>query len=68
MLIATLPALLTAAFGAGFADAMVGGGGLIMVPALFAVFPRELPAAVLGTGKVASICGTATAVAGDWPC
>jgi uncharacterized membrane protein YfcA len=63
MLIATLPAVLTAAFGAGFVDAMVGGGGLIMVPALFAAFPRELPATVLGTGKVASICGTATAVA-----
>ncbi len=63
MLIASLPAVLAAAFAAGFIDAMVGGGGLIMVPALFAVFPRELPASVLGTGKVASICGTATAVA-----
>ncbi len=63
MLTATLPAVLTAAFGAGFIDAMVGGGGLILVPALLAVLPRELPAAVLGTGKVASIFGTASAVA-----
>jgi uncharacterized membrane protein YfcA len=63
MLIAGLPAVLVAAFGAGVVDAMVGGGGLIMVPALFAAFPRELPASVLGTGKIAGIFGTATAVA-----
>ena len=25
---------------AGFVDAIVGGGGLILVPALFAVFPN----------------------------
>jgi uncharacterized membrane protein YfcA len=28
---------------AGFVDALVGGGGLVLVPALFAVFPNALP-------------------------
>lgn len=29
---------------AGFVDSIVGGGGLILVPALFAVFPGAPPA------------------------
>ena len=29
---------------AGFVDAIVGGGGLILVPALFSVFPGAAPA------------------------
>ena len=29
---------------AGFVDAIVGGGGLILVPALFAVLPNAHPA------------------------
>ena len=29
---------------AGFVDAIVGGGGLILVPALFAAFPAAPPA------------------------
>lgn len=62
MMTPELPWILAASFGAGFIDSMVGGGGLIMVPALFAAFPRELPTVLLGTGKVASICGTVTAV------
>lgn len=48
---------------AGFVDAIVGGGGLILVPALFAVFPTTHPATLLGTGKGASIWGTAVATA-----
>ena len=32
--------LLLAATFAGFVDAVAGGGGLIQVPALFAVLPR----------------------------
>ncbi|HZF17183.1 MAG TPA: TSUP family transporter [Steroidobacteraceae bacterium] len=63
MMPAELPWIIAASFGAGFVDSMVGGGGLIMVPALFAAFPRELPTVLLGTGKIASICGTVTAVA-----
>jgi uncharacterized membrane protein YfcA len=50
-----------AAFLAGLVDAVVGGGGLIQIPAMFSVFPKEVPATLLGTNKLASICGTGTA-------
>jgi uncharacterized membrane protein YfcA len=46
---------------AGFVDSIVGGGGLILVPALFATFPAALPATLLGTNKGAAIWGTAFA-------
>ena len=46
---------------AGFVDAIVGGGGLILVPAMFATFPMAPPATLLGTNKSASIWGTAVA-------
>src|SRR5205085_6137130 len=46
---------------AGFVDAIVGGGGLILVPALFAVFPTTAPATLFGTNKSASVWGTAFA-------
>jgi uncharacterized membrane protein YfcA len=46
---------------AGFVDAIVGGGGLILVPALFAVFPTTHPATLFGINKSASVCGTAIA-------
>ena len=46
---------------AGFVDAIVGGGGLVMVPALFAAFPGAPPATLLGTNKAASVWGTAMA-------
>lgn len=52
-----------AAAGAGFVDAIVGGGGLVLVPALFAVFPGAPPATLLGTNKGASVWGTAWATA-----
>ena len=48
---------------AGFVDAIVGGGGLILVPALFAVFPATTPATLFGVNKGASIWGTAVATA-----
>ena len=48
---------------AGFVDAIVGGGGLILVPALFAVFPTTQPATLFGINKGASIWGTAVATA-----
>ncbi|MFA9215694.1 MAG: sulfite exporter TauE/SafE family protein [Sphingomonadaceae bacterium] len=50
-----------AAFAAGLVDAVVGGGGLIQIPALFSVFPNMAPATLIGTNKLASICGTAVA-------
>jgi uncharacterized membrane protein YfcA len=53
----TLFIILAAAL-AGFIDASVGGGGLVMVPALFATYPNVLPATLLGTNKSASVWGT----------
>lgn len=50
-----------AAFFAGVVDAIVGGGGLITVPALFTTFPGLSPALLLGTNKCSSIFGTAVA-------
>jgi uncharacterized membrane protein YfcA len=43
---------------AGFVDSIVGGGGLILVPALFATFPNAHPATLFGTNKGASVWGT----------
>jgi uncharacterized membrane protein YfcA len=54
--------MLCAAFSAGFVDAIVGGGGLIQVPAFFAAYPSESPALLLGTNKLGSICGAGSAV------
>ncbi len=56
-----LLALIFAAFVAGAIDAVVGGGGLIQIPALFAVYPGESPATLFGTNKCASVVGTANA-------
>ena len=50
-----------AAFLAGLVDAVVGGGGLIQIPVLFAAFPATAPATLLGTSKLAGIFGTAAA-------
>jgi uncharacterized membrane protein YfcA len=53
--------LASAAFFAGFIDAVVGGGGLIQVPALFSALPHELPATIFGTNKLSSVFGTSNA-------
>jgi uncharacterized membrane protein YfcA len=53
--------LCLAAFFAGLVDAVVGGGGLIQLPALFAVLPGTTPATLLGTSKLAGVWGTAAA-------
>jgi uncharacterized membrane protein YfcA len=50
-----------AAFFAGTVDAVVGGGGLIQLPALFSTLPHTTPATLLGTSKLAGVWGTATA-------
>lgn len=50
-----------AAAAAGFVDAIVGGGGLVLVPALFAVYPGAMPATLLGTNKGGAVWGTAWA-------
>ena len=54
--------MLCAALSAGFVDAIVGGGGLIQLPALLAAYPATPPPLLLGTNKLGSICGTTSAV------
>lgn len=58
---AQLTGVVVAAFGAGIVDAMVGGGGLLQVPALFAALPSLPPAVLLGTSKLAGALGTSSA-------
>lgn len=55
------PVVMLASLFAGFVDSIVGGGGLILVPALFSTFPGAQAATLLGTNKCASIWGTAAA-------
>lgn len=50
-----------AAFLAGFVDSIVGGGGLVQVPALFILFPQFPVPAVIGTNRFASVMGTSVA-------
>lgn len=57
----TLLALVGFAFAAGFVDAVVGGGGLIQIPALFVLKPELAPATLFGTSKFAGIFGTGSA-------
>jgi uncharacterized membrane protein YfcA len=54
----TLPLLCAASLLAGLIDGMVGGGGLIQLPALLLLLPEVPVPTVLGTGKVASLAGT----------
>jgi uncharacterized protein len=54
----TLALLVLAAFVAGWVDAVVGGGGLIQLPALLIGLPSAAPVNILATNKLASICGT----------
>lgn len=51
-----------AAFAGGL-DAVVGGGGLVQLPALLLVLPQAPVVALLGTNKLASVVGTASAAA-----
>ena len=55
--------LVLAGLAAGFVDAVVGGGGLIQLPALLLGLPNAAPVQVLATNKLASICGTTMASA-----
>ncbi len=47
---------------AGFIDAVVGGGGLIQIPAMLILLPGAPVATILGTNKFASRAGTTIAV------
>lgn len=53
-----LALLVLAALSAGFVDAVVGGGGLIQLPALLLGLPGAAPVDVLATNKLGSVCGT----------
>jgi hypothetical protein len=53
-----LALLCTAAFAAGFVDAIVGGGGLIQTPAALVLLRAYPVAAVIGTTKIPSFSGT----------
>lgn len=56
-----LVVLMFAAGLAGWVDAIVGGGGLIQLPALFGVYPQAAPAPLMGSNKGAAVWGTAWA-------
>lgn len=53
--------LLPLAFIGGMLNASIGGGGLVLVPGLFALFPNVLPAVLIATEKCGSVVGQATA-------
>jgi uncharacterized membrane protein YfcA len=50
-----------AALLAGFIDSVVGGGGLVQIPALFSILPREVPAALFCAAKIGSFFGASNA-------
>lgn len=55
-------ALLVAGAGvAGWIDAVIGGGGLVLIPLILALVPSVAPATALATNKVAAVSGTASA-------
>jgi len=49
------------AFIAGFIDAVVGGGGLIQLPALLVTLPKAPIPTLFGTNKIAALSGTSIA-------
>jgi uncharacterized membrane protein YfcA len=53
--------LAAAALLAGLLDAIVGGGGLIQVPALFSALPSAMPSTLFATNKLSGVFGTAIA-------
>lgn len=53
--------LLVGAAGAGWVDAVIGGGGLVLISLLLAVIPGLAPATALATNKLAAVSGTASA-------
>lgn len=60
--LAALILLIGAAALAGWVDAVVGGGGLIQLPALVLGLPRDIATPyVLGTNKISSFAGTLSA-------
>jgi uncharacterized membrane protein YfcA len=59
----TLALLCFFAFLAGFIDSMVGGGGLIQLPAMLVLLKGKVPdPTIFGTGKVSALAGTTLAL------
>ncbi|GAB3995871.1 TSUP family transporter [Nocardioides marmoraquaticus] len=58
-----LALLALAGLTAGFVDAVVGGGGLVQLPALLLGLPGASPVEVLATNKASAVWGTATSSA-----
>jgi uncharacterized membrane protein YfcA len=56
-----LALLLLAALVAGWVDAVVGGGGLVQLPALLLALPSATPVQVLATNKLSGVWGTTAA-------
>jgi uncharacterized membrane protein YfcA len=59
--IGTIVSLIILCFTAGFIDAVIGGGGLIQLPAMLINFPSTPLPVIFGTNKIASLAGTGTA-------
>lgn len=59
----TIALLVLAALAAGFVDAVVGGGGLIQLPALLIGLPGASVVQIAATNKLASFCGTSISAA-----
>jgi len=57
----TLAVLGILAFVAGFIDSVVGGGGLIQLPALLVGFPNAPVPTLFGTNKISALAGTSMA-------
>lgn len=57
----TLVSLALLALIAGFIDSVVGGGGLIQLPALLINLPNSPLPALFGTNKIAALAGTSVA-------
>ena len=55
-----LAILLVGSLAAGWVDAVVGGGGLILIPLVMILNPGFTSAQALGANKVAAIFGTVT--------
>ena len=58
MELSTIILLCLIAFLAGYVDAVVGGGGLIQVPAGLILMPTQAVSTIIGTLKVPSFIGT----------
>ncbi len=57
----TIFSLIVLSFVAGLVDSVIGGGGLIQLPALLINFPKTPIPVLFGTTKIASLAGTSMA-------